>query len=147
MYNLAAPGTGFAIVGAMGASGLAFVMTLYSVAGTLGKRKIKFNQDAAMTAGFVTGQAYAMAGEFWSFAAQVSGGLSQAVQSSITQGGFAGAGAIALALCVIARGFKLGSWAALFLGLIAPPLFTAAGGGFAVVTHILTNLLTQATGG
>lgn len=141
-----AAGSGFQIFGAVGFSGAAFVMTLVLIYGIRGKGRIKFNHNSAVATGFVTGQLYAMAGQFWAFAGDMSDGLAQAIQQGFGTGAQMGMGAVALALCVTMYGTKLKNMSGVALGVISPPIFTAAGGLFAVLTTLLSNLLTSAVG-
>ncbi|MFG2227917.1 hypothetical protein [Streptomyces sp. NPDC048644] len=148
MFTLAAPaaGAGFKLFGAVGFSGAAFVMTLILVFGIRGKGKIKFKHDSAVAVGFVTGQLYAMAGQFWAFASDMSDGLSQAIREGFGTGMQMGMGAVALALCATMYGTKLKNFPGVMPGLVSPPVFTAAGGVFAMLTTLLSHFLTTAVG-
>ncbi|WP_241846304.1 hypothetical protein [Streptomyces sp. MJM1172] len=142
----AAPSGGFAILGTVGFTGGALVMTVVLVLGIRGNGKIKFNHTSAVVMGFITGQLYAMAGQFGAFAGDMSKGLSQAIQQGVGQGGTIGAGAIALIMCALMYGTKLKRTPGVVLGILSPPIFTAAGGGFAIVTTLLSSALTTVVG-
>jgi hypothetical protein len=151
MITVAAPaeagqGAGAALFGAVGFSGAAFVMTVVLILGIRGKGKIKFRHESAVAVGFVTGQLYAMAGQFWAFAGDMSDGLSQAVREGFGNGTQMGMGAVALTLVVLMYGTKLKSFPGVMLGVISPPVFTAAGGVFAMLTTLLSSFLTTAVG-
>jgi ABC-type glucose/galactose transport system permease subunit len=141
-----AAGAGFKIFGAVGFSGAALVMTAVLVYGIRGNGRIKFNHESAVATGFITGQLYAMAGQFWAFAGDMSNGLSQAIRQGFGEGGTIGAGAVALLLGVTMYGTKLKRLPGVVLGVISPPIFTAAGGLFAILTTLLSTALTTAVG-
>jgi hypothetical protein len=128
------------IFGAIGFTGGAVVMTAFLIVGAQGKWKIKLSHEGVIAAAFVTGQLYAQAGETFSFVADMSGGLSQAIRSSFGSAGTFGAGGVALLMCVLLYGLKPSKFRNGLFALMLPTMFTAAGGVFATVTHLFSNL-------
>ncbi|MEU6290332.1 hypothetical protein [Streptomyces sp. NPDC046988] len=129
------------IFGAIGFTGAAVVMTAFLILGARGGWKIKLSHEGVIITAFITGQLYAQAGETFSFVADMSGGLSQAIQSSFgPNSNYFGAGAVALLVCVLLYGMKPSKFRNGLLGLMLPSMFTAAGGIFATATHMISNL-------
>ncbi|WP_331726294.1 hypothetical protein [Streptomyces sp. NBC_00470] len=129
------------IFGAIGFPGGAVVMTAFLIAGARGGWKIKLSHDGVIVTAFVTGQLYAQAGETFAFVAGMSGGLSEAIQNSFgPNSNYFGAGAVAILMCILLFGFKPSKFRNGLLGLMLPAMFTAAGGIFAIPTHLISNL-------
>ncbi|MFF6852770.1 hypothetical protein [Streptomyces antimycoticus] len=129
------------IFGAIGFTGGAVVMTAFLVLGARGAWKIKLNNEGVISAGFITGQMYAQAGETFAFLDDMSGGLSEAIRSSFdSRAANFGAGAVALLMTVLLYGLKPNKLRNGVLSMMTPSLYTAAGGLFATFTHIISNL-------
>ncbi|WP_432158027.1 hypothetical protein [Streptomyces sp. bgisy153] len=128
------------IFGAIGFTGGAVVMTAFLIVGAQGKWKIKLSQEGVIAAAFITGQLYAQAGETFSFVGDMSGGLSQAIQTSFGSGANFGAGAVAILMCILLYGLKPSKFRNGLFALMLPSMFTAAGGLFATITHLISNL-------
>ncbi|MEV0875826.1 hypothetical protein OG478_52880 (plasmid) [Streptomyces phaeochromogenes] len=129
------------IFGAIGFTGGAVVMTAFLIVGARGQWKIKLSHEGVIAVAFITGQLYAQAGETFSFVADMSGGLSQAIQSSFGPGSnVVGAGAVALLMCILLYGLKPSKFRNGLFALMLPNMFTAAGGLFATATHLISNL-------
>jgi hypothetical protein len=143
---IAAPGAATSIIGFVGFGGAAFAGTVYLGLGLWGGGKISFTHESAVASGFVTGQLWALAGEMWAFAGDMSGGLSQALAEAFGKGGEYGPAATAIVLALVAYGTKLRGPLAVALGLLMPPVFTAAGGLFSMLTDLITSGLTMVFG-
>lgn len=129
------------IFGAIGFAGLAVAATAFLVLGARGAWLIKLDHLGVIITGFIVGQLYAQAGQDFACVGDVSGSLSQAVQSSFGHRANFGAGAVALIVCLLLFGLKPRKIQNGALSMMAPTLFTAAGGSFAIVTHLISNLL------
>ncbi|MFI7278514.1 hypothetical protein [Streptomyces sp. NPDC049879] len=128
------------IFGAIGFTGGAVAMTALLIVGAMGKWKIKLSHEGVIGVAFITGQLYASAGETFAFVGDMSGGLSQAIQNSFGSGASFGAGAVAIVMCILLYGLKPSKFRNGLLALMLPAMFTAAGGIFAIVTHVISNL-------
>jgi hypothetical protein len=141
MHTLtAAPATSSAdlsdghIFGALGAGGIALVLTVILVLGVRGKGKHKLNHEQAGVIGFLAGTMYLAAGQIWRFA----GSMTQAF-TSIASGpngplGDVGLGAVAMSLFAWWwLGARKPGRAAL-QGIASGSLFAAAGGGWGIVS-------------
>lgn len=128
------------IFGTIGFTGAAAVMTFFLVLGARGKWKINLDDDQVVVTAFITGQLYAQAGETFAFAKDMSGGLSEAIQNSFGNGSNFGAGAVAILVSILVYGLKPAKFRNSLLGLMLPSMYTAAGGIFATITHLISNL-------
>ncbi|MET7760311.1 hypothetical protein ABZT27_37350 [Streptomyces sp. NPDC005389] len=128
------------IFGAIGFTGGAVVATAFLIVGAQGKWKIKLSHEGVIVTAFITGQLYAQAGETFSFVGDMSGGLSQAIQTSFGSAGNFGAGAVALLMCILLYGLKPSKFRNGLFALMLPSMFTAAGGIFDTLTHLISNL-------
>lgn len=147
MLTTAAPSAGVALLGTFGFGGAAFFFTVVLYLGVKGERKIKFNQNSSFWFAFATGQLYALAGGMWVAAGSMSEGLSSAMREGFGDGTSFGPGAVAAVMVAVALGKKMSNGLAAVLGILSPPLFTVAGGVFAIFTTLLTSGLTQVFGG
>ncbi|GAA2720331.1 MULTISPECIES: hypothetical protein [Streptomyces] len=128
------------VFGAIGFTGGAVVMTAFLILGARGAWKVKLSHEGVIVVAFVTGQLYAQAGETFAFLSDMSGGLSQAIQSSFGNGANFGAGAVAILVTLLVYGLKPSKFRNGVLALMLPSLYTAAGGLFATLTHMISNL-------
>ncbi|NEA39300.1 hypothetical protein [Streptomyces sp. SID11385] len=134
------------IFGAIGFTGAAVVMTVLLIVGARRKWKIKLSDEGVIICAFITGQCYAQAGQTFAFVADVSGGLSQAIRESFGSPATFGAGAVALLFCLVLYGCEPKKFRNAMIALMLPSLFTAAGGIFAIITTVLSNLTRTASG-
>ncbi|UYB41198.1 hypothetical protein SLV14_003912 [Streptomyces sp. Je 1-4] len=147
MFTLAAAHAGIQggqILGTLGASGAALAATVILVMGVKGQHKIKLDQMQAAIVGLVAGTLYATAASIWSTPANVTKGLTAAIQGGV--GGNVGMGAIAVCLVAIIYGKKLKPRTAALFGIAAATIFAAAGGIWGVLNTTLAAFLNQALG-
>ncbi|MEY9839539.1 hypothetical protein [Streptacidiphilus sp. EB103A] len=144
--NLAAPSSGVQFLGSLTAAGAALVVTVVLILGIRGRGRIQLNHNSAIVVGFIAGQLYSMAGGVWSAPGNVSDGFAKAVQQGFGGGASVGMGAVAMCLAVIAWGSKLRPFPASVLGILAPPIFAAAGGVWAITTTVLSSGLIEVVG-
>lgn len=128
------------VFGAVGFTGAAVVMTVFLILGSRGGWKIKLSNEGVVPAAFITGQLYAQAGQNFAFLNDVSGGLSEAIQASFGNSGQFGAGGVAMLIVLFVYGMKPNKLRNGVLCLLLPSLFTAAGGLFATLTDLISNL-------
>lgn len=148
MLTIAAPSVGLALFGVFGLGGASFIATVVLILGVKGDKKIKWNQNSAFAMAFLTGLLWTLAGGIWTANETMATAISQSMQQGFAQGGAQVGPATAAGLMVaLALGKKMPTGLAAVLGLLSPPLFVVAGGGFAIVTNLLTAGITQLFGG
>lgn len=132
--NLAAPDTGAAVFGSIGAGGLALALTVLLVLGCRGRGKIRLETGKAKLVGFAAGTAYMAAGAVWAnpekFTQQSLAGLG--VGQSGGPFGTIGMGAIALLLLIIMYFAPLKPGRAGILCILAAIVWATAGGLWAL---------------
>lgn len=128
------------VFGVIGFTGGAIVMTALLILGARGAWKVKLSHESVIIVGFITGQLYAQAGETFAFLGAMSGGLSEAIQNSFGNGANFGAGAVAIVVSLLVYGLKPSKLRNGVMALMLPSLYTAAGGLFATLTHMISNL-------
>ncbi|MEU7178825.1 MULTISPECIES: hypothetical protein [Streptomyces] len=144
MFTLAAAGIPSGqILGTLGASGAALVITVLLVLGCKGKHRIKFDADQAAWVGILAGTLYATAANVWSAPGSISAGIARSLQGL---GGHVGMGAVALLIVVLIYGLKLKPAKAALLGIAAASIFGLAGGIWAMFSNILASGLNQVLG-
>lgn len=148
MVTIAAPSVGLALFGVFGLGGAAFIATVVLILGIKGDRNIKWNQNSAFAMSFITGLLWTLAGGIWTANETMASAFSESMKQGFAQGGAQVGPATAAGLMVaLAVGKKMSTGLTSVLGILSPPLFMVAGGGFAIVTNLLTAGLTQMFGG
>lgn len=130
MY-LAAPSTGGAVFGAVGAGGISLVLAVVLLFGVKGKGKLKLKENPATVFAFLAGTAFHAAGEIWLHPERlVTQGLTGVgVGTGGGPFGDVGIGAVCLLLVAILLFAPLSPGMSAGLGLAAAVVFPAAGQG------------------
>ncbi|MEV6105723.1 hypothetical protein AB0M28_13550 [Streptomyces sp. NPDC051940] len=137
MMTIAAPpGTAF---GAVGAGGLALVLTVVLILGVRGRGKQRLRDNGALAVAFLAGTAYRAAGEFWVNAEQVTTqGLTGLGVGGRGPFGELGIGAVCCLLVALVLLAPLTPGRAALLGLVAALVFPTAGVG--TIWHVPVSL-------
>ncbi len=132
-----------AILGTVGFGGLALGITMYLILGLRGKGKIKCDVDNAPIWGFVAGVLYSLAGGSWSAADTAGKAFSTAFASPGASVGNIGPAGVALVLVLFVYGTKPRPFVDSVCGIVAPSLFLAAGGLWALPVTVLTGFISS----
>ncbi|MFF7453062.1 hypothetical protein [Kitasatospora sp. NPDC008115] len=130
---------------AMGAGGAATVTTMYLYVGIRGKNKIKVDDDQVPYWAFGIGLLSANAGT----AFQQLSGIGQQLGASFEGNAALGdwqTGATAALLTIAVFGLKPRPWKDALFGAIAPSLYAAAGGFWAIPASVLSGLINSFIG-
>ncbi|MFE2346465.1 hypothetical protein [Kitasatospora cineracea] len=130
---------------ALGSGGAATVTTFYLYVGIRGKNKIKVDPDHVPYWAFGVGLLAANAGTAFQQLAGIGQQLSTSLQGNAALGEWK-TGATAAVLTIAVFGLKPRAWKDSLCGAIAPSLFAAAGGLWALPASILTGLFTSFLG-
>lgn len=130
---------------ALGTGGAATVTTMYLYVGIRGKNKIKVEPDHVPYWAFSIGLLAANAGTAFQQLAGIGEQLSTSFQSNAALGQWE-TGATAAVLTIAVFGLKPRAWKDALCGAIAPSLYAAAGGLWALPASVLTGLITAFVG-
>ncbi|MFI9333033.1 hypothetical protein ACIGZJ_36545 [Kitasatospora sp. NPDC052868] len=130
---------------ALGTGGAATVTTMYLYVGVRGKNKIKVDPDHVPYWAFGIGLLSANAGTAFQQLAGIGNQLSTSFQANAALGEWK-TGATAAVLTIAVFGLKPRAWKDSLFGAVAPSLFTAAGGLWALPSSILSGLITSFIG-
>ncbi|MFE4647725.1 hypothetical protein [Streptomyces sp. NPDC056707] len=130
MY-LAAPSSGGAVFGAVGAGGISLALAVFLYFGVKGKGKIRLNENPAMVFAFLAGTAFSAAGAIWAhperIAQQGLTGLGVGTGTGTGIFGAVGIGAVCLVLLALILTAPLTPGRGAWLALISAFVFPAAG--------------------
>ncbi|MFE2600132.1 hypothetical protein ACFXCZ_27195 [Streptomyces sp. NPDC059396] len=130
MYTLAAPESGGAVLGVLGAGGIALSLTLLLILGVRGKGKVRLGTGKAGFVAFLAGTSYVAAGKIWADADRVvQQGLTGLGVGGNGPFGEIGIGAAALILLIIMLTAPLNPGRAAGVSMIAAFVWPAAGDG------------------
>ncbi|MGA5472546.1 hypothetical protein ACPCUK_27705 [Streptomyces arboris] len=130
MHVIAAPTSGGAVLGTLGAGGIALALTLLLVLGVRGRGRIKFGAGKAGVCAFIAGTSWVAAGKIWENAERVvAQGLTGLGVGSNGPFGEVGIGAAALILLIIMLAAPLNAVRAAVVALLAALVWPAAGDG------------------
>ncbi|GAA1500692.1 hypothetical protein GCM10009760_62550 [Kitasatospora kazusensis] len=127
---------------ALGTGGAATVTTMYLYVGVRGKNKIKVDPDHVPYWAFGIGLLAANAGTAFQQLSGVGQQLSASMQGNAALGEWQ-TGATAAVLTLAVFGLKPRAWKDALCGAVAPSLFAAAGGLWAIPASVLTGLITS----
>ncbi|MFH8387679.1 hypothetical protein ACH4E7_43515 [Kitasatospora sp. NPDC018058] len=130
---------------ALGTGGAATVTTMYLYVGIRGKNKITVDPDHVPYWAFGVGLLAANAGTAFQQLAGIGQQLSTSFQGNAALGEWQ-TGATAAVLTIAVFGLKPRAWKDALCGAIAPSLFAAAGGFWALPASVLTGLITSFIG-
>ncbi|MFD7645924.1 hypothetical protein ACFV4P_35425 [Kitasatospora sp. NPDC059795] len=125
---------------ALGTGGAATVTTFYLYVGVRGKNKITVEDGHVPYWAFGIGMLAANAGEAFQKLAGIGTQLDQAFQGNGSLGEWK-TGATAAVLTIIVFGLKPRPWKDAICGAVAPSLFAAAGGLWALPASIFSGLI------
>ncbi|MFJ8844326.1 hypothetical protein ACIRFF_15640 [Streptomyces cyaneofuscatus] len=130
MHVIAAPSSGGAVLGSLGAGGIALALTLLLVLGVRGRGRIRFGAGKAGICAFLAGTSYFAAGKIWADAERVvDQGLTGLGVGTNGPFGEVGIGAAALILLIIMLAAPLNAVRAAVVALLAAFVWPAAGDG------------------
>lgn len=130
MHVIAAPTSGGAVLGSLGAGGIALALTVLLILGVRGRGRIKLTTGRAGTVAFLAGTSYVAAGKIWANAEKVVGqGLTGFGVGSDGPFGHVGIGAVALLLLIFMLAAPLTPVRAAALALLAAFVWPATGDG------------------
>ncbi|MGW6459102.1 hypothetical protein ACWF94_24800 [Streptomyces sp. NPDC055078] len=131
MINVAAPATGGALFGAVGAGGLALALTVLLVLGVKGKGRVKLKDNPALIVAFLAGTAFSAAGQIWANPQKIVGQGLTGLGVGTGNGPFGnvGLGAVALILLIVMLCAPMTPAVGATLGLIAAFVWPAVGAG------------------
>ncbi|MFJ7908217.1 hypothetical protein [Kitasatospora sp. NPDC096204] len=127
---------------ALGTGGAATLTTVYLYAGVRGKNKINVADEHVPYWSFGIGLLAANAGEAFQQLAGIGQQLSTSFQDNAALGEWK-TGATAGLLTIVVFGFKARPWKDAICGAVAPSLYAAAGGLWALPASIFSGLLTS----
>ncbi|MER5350609.1 hypothetical protein ABT093_09785 [Kitasatospora sp. NPDC002551] len=130
---------------AMGAGGAATVTTLILYAGVRGKGKIDIKDEHVPYWAFGIGLLSANAGTAFQQLSGIGEHLGASLQGNAAIGDWQ-TGATAALLTVAVFGFKPKPWRDALCGAVAPSLYAAAGGFWAVPASVFSGLITSFIG-
>ncbi|MGW4695172.1 hypothetical protein ACWEO1_22650 [Kitasatospora cineracea] len=130
---------------ALGTGGAATVTTMYLYVGVRGKNKIKVEDSHVPYWAFGIGLLSANAGTAFQNLAGIGQQLSESFQGNAALGDWQ-TGATAALLTIAVFGLKPRPWKDALCGAVAPSLFAAAGGLWALPASVLTGLFTSFIG-
>ncbi len=128
------------IFGALGAGGIAFVLTVGLVLGVRGKGNHRFSHEHAGVLGFITGTLYTAAGQLWAAPQNLTDSLAATVTGPDGPLGDVGMGAVALGLFLWWWLGKPRPAKAALLGVASGSLAAAAGGAFGIASALVLTL-------